>query len=232
MSALGWVSSLGWFLIVIPIAIGIFGVVLFGRGLFHTMRGEGGRGVPRVIVGAPLAVIGLAFGLLGVNTQTFERLSYEAPVATVSVKAVDPSQQTYDVTVKRMDATFAPQTCRLQGDDWEMSARVQKWKPWANMLGLDATYQLDQISNRYSDAERGNGKMITSCDLKGPPPAVNQWVPKSWVFWIVDHAYAEQRHFGSAAYMPLADGAVFKVVMTQSGLNAEPVNEIARKAKL
>jgi hypothetical protein len=138
----------------------------------------------------------------------------------------------FDVTVKRMDAAFPAQVCRLQGDDWEMSARVQKWKPWANMLGLDATYTLDQLSNRYSDASRANGKMITSCDLKGPPPAVNAWVPKSWVFWIMDHAYVEDRHFGSGAYMPLADGAVYKVIMTQSGLNAEPVNDKARGAKL
>ena len=74
--------------------------------------------------------------------------------------------------------------------------------------------------------------MITSCDLKGPPPAVNSWVPKSWVFWIVSHAYVEDRHFGSGAYMPLADGAVYKVIMTQSGLNAEPANDAAGKAKL
>jgi hypothetical protein len=171
-------------------------------------------------------------GLLGLNTQTYSRLTYEAPVAMVSVKAADPSHQLFDVTVKRMDASFPAQLCRLQGDDWEMSARVQKWKPWANMLGLDATYTLDQMSNRYSDAERGNGKTITSCDLKGPPPAVNTWVPKSWLFWIVDHAYVEDRHFGSGAYMPLADGAVYKVIMTQSGLNAEPANDVASKAKL
>jgi hypothetical protein len=48
----------------------------------------------------------------------------------------------------------------------------------------------------------------------------------------MDHAYVEDRHFGSGAYMPLADGAVYKVIMTQSGLNAEPVNNTARKAKL
>ncbi|HEY7977428.1 MAG TPA: hypothetical protein VID67_04480 [Rhizomicrobium sp.] len=229
---LSFVSSLGWFLIVVPLVVAVIGAFMFFRGIGHVATGEGGRGVPRVVVGAPLAVIGLAFGLLGVNTQTFERLSYEAPVAMVSVKAVDPAHQLFDVTVKRMDASFPAQVCRLQGDDWEMSARVQKWKPWANMLGLDATYTLDQMSNRYSDAERGNGKMITSCDLKGPPPAVNQWVPKSWVFWIVDHSYAESRHFGSGAYMPLADGAVYKVIMTQSGLNAEPANDVASKAKL
>jgi len=229
---LSFVSSLGWFLIIIPLVVAAIGIFMFVRGLGHVATGEHGRGIPRVVVGAPLGVIGLALGLLGVNTQTYERLSYEAPVAMVSVKSVDPSQQLFDVTVKRMDASFPAQVCREQGDDWELTARVQKWKPWANMLGLDATYTLDQLNNRYSDAERANGKMITSCDLKGPPPAVNSWVPKSWVFWVMNHAYVEDRHFGSGAYMPLVDGAVYKVIMTQSGLNAEPVNDIARKAKL
>jgi hypothetical protein len=40
----------------------------------------------------------------------------------------------------------------------------------------------------------------------------------------------EDRRFGSANYMPLADGATYNVVMTQSGLNSEPANETARKA--
>ncbi len=30
--------------------------------------------------------------------------------------------------------------------------------------------------------------------------------------------------------MPLADGAQYRVVMTQSGLNAEPVNDAAKAA--
>ena len=59
---------------------------------------------------------------------------------------------------------------------------------------------------------------------------MNSRVPTRWVFWIVDHAYAEDRHFGSGAYMPLANGAVFKVIMTQAGLNAEPANDAARAA--
>ncbi len=55
---------------------------------------------------------------------------------------------------------------------------MQKWKGWANILGLDATYTLDQIFNKYSSAARANGKPITSCDLKGPPPEVNQYIPQ------------------------------------------------------
>lgn len=91
-------------------------------------------------------------------------------------------------------------------------------------------YVLDQISNRYFTAARGNGKTITACDLKGPPPRVNRWVPRGWLNWLVAHAYTEDRRFGSAVFMPMADGAAYRVLITQSGLNAEPTNAIARRA--
>jgi hypothetical protein len=230
MQAFSFISSLGWYWIAAPLAAAALGTAVFLRGIGHFFSGEAARGGARLIVGAPIALVGFALSLLGLNTQTYSRLSYESPVADVSVKAVDPAQNLYDVTVKRLDDGAAVQTCRIQGDEWEMSGRVQKWKPWANVLGLDTTYTLDQMSNKYSDAARGNGKPITACDLTGPPPAVDQWVPQSWLFWIADQSYVEDRRFGSASYMPLADGAVYRVVMTQAGLNAQPSNDSAAKA--
>ncbi len=222
--------SFGWYWLLLPAAVAVFGVLLFFRGFGHFFSGEAGRGVPKVMFGAPLAVIGLAFSLLGVNMQSFARLTYEAPVADVSIKQLDAAKNTYRVTTVRLDGPKQTLVCDLQGDEWELSARVQKWQPWANTLGLDATYTLDQMDNKYFNATRGNGKPITACDLKGPPPAVNNYVPQSWLFWIVDHSYTEDRRFGSAAYMPLADGAMYRVIMTQSGLNAQPSNEAASKA--
>lgn len=226
---LGALFSIGWYWLLLPLAVGVLGLLVFFRGFGHMFQGEAGRGIPRVVIGAPIAIIGLAFALLGVNTQTFARLSYEAPVADVMVKALDPSQGVYQVTVNRLDGPKQTLVCRIQGDEWELTARVQKWKPWANTLGLDATYTLDQMDNKYFTADRGNGKSITACDLKGPPPTINQYVPKSWLFWITDNSY-EDRKFGSGAYMPLADGANYRVIMTQSGLNAQPSNDIATKA--
>ncbi len=224
-------SGLGWYWIVVPLVVAVLGLGILLGGFGHLFRGHPGRGSARLAMGAPISIVGLALGLLALNTQTFARLSHESTVAEVSIKATDPASNLYDVTVKRLDVPEKTVTaCRVQGDEWEMSARVQKWKAWANTLGLDATYTLDQVSNRYFDAARANGKTITSCDLKGPPPAINSIVPKSWLFWLADRSYTEDRHFGSAAYMPLADGAVYKVIMTQSGLNAEPANEAAKAA--
>lgn len=223
-----FLSSFGW--AIAPLTVAGAGIALFLSGIGHFAHGRGVRGGTHIAVGAPLALIGSVVGLIALNTQTFARLTYEAPVAEVSIKALNPSQSLYRVTVYRRDGPDVPTTCNLQGDEWEMSARVQRWKPWANVLGLDSTYTLDQLSNKYFSAERGNGKTITACDLKGPPPTVDRYVPQSWLFWLTDHSYIEERRFGSASYMPLADGAIYRVIMTQAGLNAEPANDIATKA--
>jgi len=225
-----FVSGLGWYWLVVPLVVSALGVLVLFVGLGHLFGGNPGPGSRRVVFGLPVALAGLAASLIAFNTQMYARLAQEGDVAQVSMKATDPAQQKFQVAVKRLDGTNLTTLCTLQGDEWMIGGRVQKWKPWANVLGLDSTYVLEQIDNKYVSASRANGRPITACDLEGPPPAVNRVVPQSWVTWLLGQSYTEQRRFGSASYMPMADGAVYKVVMTQSGLNAEPVNDIARNA--
>lgn len=220
---------MGFFWWVAPVAVAVFGGLFVISGTTHLFRGNIGKGGRHVVGGTAIGAIGLVFSLVGLNMQLFSRLTHEGPVAEVSVKAVDPAQSKYLVSIKRLDGEIPVQSCTLQGDEWLIGGRVQKWKPWANVLGLDATYSLDQVSNKYSTAERGNGKPITACDLTGKP-VVNAYVPDDWLPWILAHFYTEDRRFGSANYMPLADGAVYRIVITQSGFNAEPANDVAKAA--
>ena len=221
---------MGWIWWVAPAAVAVFGVLLALGGIGHLTRGNVGGGTGRVAVGSTLGAVGFAIALLALNTQLFARLTYESQVADVYVKSVDPANKTYLVTIKRLDIPGVVQPCTLQGDEWIIGGRVQKWRPWANAIGLDSTYVLEQISNKYFSALEANGKPITACDLQGKKPDINQYIPAGWLEWLAHQSYTEERRFGSANYMPLADGAVYRVVTTQSGLNAEPVNDVARAA--
>ena len=221
---------MGTLWLVVPLVVAGFGFILFLAGITHLTRGRAARAGIGLGGGGAITIAGLAAGLLGVNMQSYSRLTYEAPVAEISVRVMEPAKKIYLVTVHRLDGTDRVQYCTLQGDDWLLAGRVQKWKPWANELGLNATYTLDQITNLYNSAEEGNGKTITACDIKGPPPQVAQYVPAAWSKWLMDHLLVQDRRFGSANFMPLADGARYKVVITQSGFNAEPANEAATRA--
>ena len=74
------------------------------------------------------------------------------------------------------------------------------------------------IAESYADARDGEIWLI------------NSYLPESWTPWLLAQFYTEDRRFGSANYMPLADGAVYHVVITQSGFNAEPGNAAAKAA--
>jgi hypothetical protein len=223
-------DSMNWLWWAAPVLVAAFGALWLFAGIGGLIGGKPVSGVRGVLGGAGVLAAGLAASLLGLNIQTYSRLTYERPVATVKVAAVDPSHKIYKVDVVRTDGAQATQTCQLQGDEWILGARVQKWQPWANILGLDATYDLDQMANKYVDAMEANGKPITACDMRTPQPDLNKYAPAGILGWLMQQVQVEDRRFGSANYMPLADGAEYSVVMTQSGLNSEPSNAIARAA--
>lgn len=214
---------------ILPVAVAAFGGVFLVTGATHLFRGHPVRAGQHTAGGVAIGAIGLALSLVGLNIQLFSRLTHEGPVAMISVQALNPGAGLYRVTVHRLDGNLPDQTCDITGDEWIIGGRVQKWKAWANILGLDATYSLDQISNKYFTASRADGKTITACDLSGKPP-VNSYVPPALTGWVLANFYTEDRRFGSANYMPLADGAQYKLLITQSGFNSEPANAAAKAA--
>jgi hypothetical protein len=216
--------------IYLPLGIAAVGALFFLVGLGNLVRLKWVRAGAGMGFGGAAAIAGLLVGLFALNMQTYARLSFEMPVAQITVKAVDPAKKIYQVAVDRLDSTKQHDICTIQGDEWELGGRVQKWKPWANILGLNATYTVEQMTNRYIDPKEGNGKLITACDLHGTPPHVDQYLPKGMVEWMFAHTLAAHRQFGSANFMPMADGAIYRVVITQSGFNTDAVNDIAKKA--
>jgi hypothetical protein len=221
---------MGSMMVVVPLAIAVLGFIGFISGLIHAVKLRPGRATFGLGGGGALTIAGLAAGLIGLNLQGYARLTYEVPLAEVTVHTVNPAQKIYNVTVLRLDGSNFVQNCTLQGDAWEIGGRFQKWKAWANEIGLNATYTLDQISNRYNTAVDGNGQRITACDLKAPQPHVDQYLPDFVVEWVLRNMLVEDRIFGSASYMPMVDGASYKVIATQFGFNAEPANDIAKNA--
>ena len=222
LTDLAWVAA--------PLAALISGLFLIGRGARRMGRGRvasGGRGLA-----SGLAAVAAAFiaALVALNMQSYSRLTWEKPVAEVRVTRTNAAQKLYDVTVVRQDGSNLETRCLLQGDEWILGGRVQKWKPWASTLGMNATYELDQLANKYLDAREANGRPITACDVSRPLNPVLAKAPPGFRAWLTSVSQAEDRRFGSANYMPLADGAVYRVVITQSGFNAEAVNAQARAA--
>jgi hypothetical protein len=215
-----------YYTLMVWILIGLFvllGAILFFCGARSLGRRRVSAGIVQGLVGLLLgAAAGLMMAVL-VNLHTYSRLTYEAPVAEVRFQKRSNQQFWAYITLGRADAMI----CDIRGDEWQMDARVLKWKGSALLLGSDTLYRLDRLSGRYRDIaqERTQERSVYSLGEKGMGvdiwPLLQRY--SRWVPW-VDAVY------GNAAYMPMADGARFVVSVGASGLVARPGNNDAERA--
>lgn len=172
--------------------------------------------------------------LLASNLYTYQRLTYEKPVAEISFQ--QQAKQDFTVEIKSLDSSFQ-RTFNLQGDEWQLDAQVLTWQGIASLLGLDANYRLHRISGRYlSIAQEQQSPRSVFSLVKELPYAksipidtgqFDLWQfaheQQRWLHW-VDAAY------GSAVFLPMTDGATYNVSISRTGLIARPANKAARQA--
>ncbi len=166
--------------------------------------------------------LGGALVAIGLNLYTYSRLTYEQPVAQLSFEQFAPQQ--FRARLEKSDGEA--RVYALAGDLWQLDARVLKWHAPANLLGLDAQYRLDRLSGRYENIADENSRQRSAHDL-GIQRGLDVWrITHRFQNWIplVDARY------GSATYLPMADGARYSVSLTQSGLIARPANAAAEQA--
>jgi hypothetical protein len=222
-----------------PAIVGVLGFLLALNGLASFFAGRWVTGPLRLVGGVAAAWAATAAALLGLNAQTYARLTYERPVAEIALKQLGP--QYYEATVTKFDSAGKPADTRLypvNGDDWRVEARVLKWKPWANVLGLDSQYRLERLAGRYENIEQERHGARSVHDISGddqPPEVLGQeipWKPSVWETGrrLRPHWDAVDTLYGGATYMPMTDGAKYEVWITQSGLIARPANPAAQAA--
>lgn len=225
-----------WWWWIAPAVVALLGLTLLFRGLAALFRGRFVAGLAGGGTGALLTAAAAIAALLALDVQTYARLTYERPVATLETRQLGP--QYYEATLiqpaRGERAPAATSLYPLHGDEWRIEAQVLKWKPWANVLGLDAQYRLDRLSGRYRSVQQEIEAERSVHPLAGGD-AGPDWLP-----WRLDAWELARRHrryvdavdtlYGGAAYMPMADGARYEIWITQSGLVARPANEAARAA--
>ena len=219
-----------WWWWILPAVIGLAAVVTLFAGLGALFGGRPVSGLLRTIGGAGVGAAAGFLALAGMNVQTYSRLTYERPVATLSLERVGPQHFTahLEVADPASQRRGSLQTYDIYGDEWRIEARVLRWKPWANVLGLDSQYQLDRLSGRYIRTEDELNAQRSAYDLR--PTEENQID-----LWALGRQYdilgeAVDPLYGSGAAMPMADGARYEVWITQSGLIARAVNPQAQEA--
>ena len=172
--------------------------------------------------GVASGAVGGASILLAFSYYGYARLVDEQLVSRIEFSQAAPGEYVARVMIDGQ----TDRLLTLRGDEWQMDARVVNWKPPATLLGLDPIYQLDRLSGRYSDIEEERTSMRTVHALSDELPLDVWHVARRFPALMP----GVDAYYGTATYLPMADGARFEVSLTRTALIARPVNEAAREA--
>jgi hypothetical protein len=173
------------------------------RGRFKTLRWM--AGLTSIFLALVLATAGLLL-------RQYVWLLDDVPVATLQLKQIAP--QHYQATLRAGDAE--PEVFDLLGDEWQLDARILRWR----LPPVSPVYRLERLSGRYGDPKQEWTSPRSVHDLRSP-----------WDFWTFKQKYLARLPladalWGSAAYLPMLDGASYKVFINpRGGMVAKPADE-------
>lgn len=212
---------MGWLL-----GISLVAAFLTFHFLSRTMRCIRQRHVVRacgscVLCLTSAAILG-AGAMLFLSYASYQRLIEERPVSSIEFRRISPEEfQARLSIVGQADQFFV-----LRGDEWQMDARIVTWKPPMTVLGLDPVYQLDRLSGRYAEIDREQSEARTVHSLT-PARPTDVWHLARRFPLLTPGIDA---HYGTATYVPMADGARFDVTLSRDALIARPANDRAQRA--
>lgn len=178
----------------------------------------GANGMSCMLSGALLS----GFLVLTISYLGYQRLTYEQVVATLQFSRVASYEYRARVMVEgETDRFFV-----LSGNEWQIDARMVSWQPPATILGLDPIYRLERLSGRYADVD-DERERPRSVHALSDQPLLDVWsvVNRAPVLMPGVDAY-----YGTATYVPMADGALFEVSLSRDALIARPANAAAEDA--
>ncbi len=210
----------------VMIGIGVLGVLLavpFELAAIRRLRRlQLVRGTMFFLTGALVLLVAAAAVLVAANLYTYARLTHEQEAARVSMRQLGERWYVLSVQQKR----GPPRHFELRGDEWQIDARVLKWRAIGTLLGFDTVYRLERLSGRYASVAAERAAPRTVHDLS-PETSLDLW---SLVKQHHDYVPFADALYGSAVYVPMSEGAEYAVSVSASGLVVRPGNDAARKA--
>ena len=193
---------------------GLVGLVLLLAGLRALWQARILGFTSRVLVGLALLFVGLLSGAIAIGVQGYRALAREELVARIAISPV---------AGQRFEARFTfpdgrEQTYQLAGDEIYVDARILKWTPYANMIGLHTMWDLDRVAGRYRNIDQEQTETRTVYSI-GTTQAVDLF---EWRRRFAALAPLFDAEYGSASFVPAAQPAELELYVSTTGLLLRP----------
>lgn len=177
------------------------------RGAWRRRRRASATG--RAAFGLLALALALTLGALGTLLLGYVRMTQDTQVAHLAIEQL--GTQRYAVALT--DGSGRTRRYELAGDEWQLDARIVRWTTPGVLAGLPPLYRLERLSGRYGDIkqEREATRTLYALNESAIP---DLWSLRRQYPGIVPFVDAD---YGSAAYLPLLDGAEYDVSLAQRG---------------
>ncbi len=207
-----------WWLI--PAFVGLVGILMLVGGVGRVFKAKFASGVFRVLFGG-LTLAGAAIiGLVGLNLQTYVALSKERVAGKVTLKKVGDFN--YVATIDLADnGKFRnqPKDYQVTGELVNVGGPVVKFKPWANVIGMDSIFRVETVGGSYFDANCNNQyrPRTENANETGKGADLMKVLGESWKLMNATDVIHE-----STSGQAMGDGAVYLIKATQGAFELEP----------
>lgn len=173
--------------------------------------------------------LGLAFlatagviGLIACDLFSYRALPEDGRLALVSFHA--DGLQHYRVDIEEGNKT---RSTTLDGDLWQLDARLFKWKGLAALIGLEPGYRLDRLSGRYLAIEQQQLAHNIKVTLAESPGDIDTW---RWLRLSRQDLGLFDPQALRVTFLPMADNATYALDLKPTGLLVQPLSPEAHQA--
>jgi len=206
-----------WWLI--PAFVGLVGVLMLVGGIMAVFKAKLGSGLLRVLFGGLTLAGAMIVGLIGLNLQTYAALSKERLAGQVVLKKT--GDHVFTASLDLADdgkLRGKPVDYQITGERVHISGPVVKFKPWANVIGVDSLFKVSEIYGTYVDPNctntytprRETTEECNSGDFFG-------CLGTSWKLLNL----ADLSHTSDSGQL-MADGAVYDIYASQDAFELKP----------
>lgn len=208
-----WVAGL-----IVLLAVGVLflgGLVLSRPGwILGWLRGNGGM---------LLVLAAACIGVFAINIFNYQVHNPELPIVTLSITA--DSKQNFKLVIT--DSKGHEVIRDIAGDLWQLNVRTINWSGFPSAIGFKTGYRLESIRGRYMTLEQESASDKKVYALSEPDIFINTWDWLEHISLVFDWVRPQQH---TTQFIPFADGAIYSVLLTSTGVIIRPVNERAELA--
>jgi hypothetical protein len=192
----------------------VLGLLLFLAGLVALVRLRPMRALTRLLAGALALALGSLAAALAIGVQGYRAFTHEDLAARIEVKPT--GVQRFVATFHFPDGRVA--SYALNGDAIYVDAHVLKWKPWANVLGLQTAYELSRVAGRYNDIdqERTTPRSVHALAQERPIDLFSLRRRYAWLGPVLDADY------GSGTFVAVDGTKTLELRVSTTGLLLRP----------